>query len=711
MSTCSVSKGCFVFKPKSKKRKTSSAADYFSEGNNDSEDSGLRFDTCQLLWKQIKCETEELQDDLNKKLFDSLIRYLRQSHSDFKEKKTEWACRMKSNEVPTAALVLGVNVTDHDLTFKGLSEVLQDEVTPFVVSLRSKECQGIKQLMQKLMTRLMGCHVDVDSSEEEEPSVISPNRIRCSVTFLTDWYRNVTRKTDIGTSCQKGASPSRHWESPPVVVIFKDMESFTTKVLQDFIIISSQCMCEFPLVLIFGIATSPMIIHKLLPHSVSSMLCIELFQSLSCKEHLAKVIDKLILTSQFPFKLGEKVLQVLINIFLYHDFSVQNFIKGFQLSLLEHFYSHPLSVLCCEFQEARKRVKCLSPSQCENIRRLTSFRRFVESQASNKQTVLLTDDSCLKETVQTLLQDLHTYHKNYFPILRCLHAFMSSLPKYPLGKQIRELHCACLEKRVWETEEYESAIQLVRMLAKDELVAILEKCVEIIASSSATHLENSAKKLEEYLDQFKKFEEANDDQAETVTSLKEIQKKTDLYHLQKTLLEMKESRRFKKLSKFEMLRFEVVDFIDSLVRNHLVPAEMQTLHEVMYFSTTNTLREHLNAAPRIALHTALNSPYFYLKNEALKSDVGCIPNTAPDICIAYKLHLECGRLINLVDWLEAFSTVIIAAENQNSTIKDQMDDIIHARFIRAVSELEFLGFIKPTKQKTDHVARLTWGNC
>ena len=34
-----------------------------------------------------------------------------------------------------------------------------------------------------------------------------------------------------------------------------------------------------------------------------------------------------------------------------------------------------------------------------------------------------------------------------------------------------------------------------------------------------------------------------------------------------------------------------------------------------------------------------------------------------------------------------------------------------ARFIQAVSELQFLGFIKPTKRKTDHVARLTWGGC
>lgn len=34
-----------------------------------------------------------------------------------------------------------------------------------------------------------------------------------------------------------------------------------------------------------------------------------------------------------------------------------------------------------------------------------------------------------------------------------------------------------------------------------------------------------------------------------------------------------------------------------------------------------------------------------------------------------------------------------------------------ARFIQAVSELQFLGFIKSTRQKTDHVQRLTWGAC
>lgn len=223
---------------------------------------------------------------------------------------------------------------------------------------------------------------------------------------------------------------------------------------------------------------------------------------------------------------------------------------------------------------------------------------------------------------------------------------------------------------------------------------------------------------------------------------------------------------------------------------------------------------------------------------------GSVSNSAPDICIAYKLHLECGRLINLYDWLEVslcaeyilylanylstFPSKVWGLESfvfhsleeavlilwinvsrywsENQILARSRQDIdwienlcllsglchsgfccwgeqsrfwqlregggsqtvsfhnfihqcffchalsafhyfmlwvfdsfnmfnfiadevfgylfeIHseeilflslfssARFIRAVSELEFLGFIKSTKQKTDHVARLTWGGC
>ncbi|XP_022282043.1 origin recognition complex subunit 3 isoform X2 [Canis lupus baileyi] len=711
MATSSVSKGCFVFKPNFKKRKISvPVEDYFNKGKNESEDSKLRFETYQLIWQQMKSETERLQEELNKNLFDSLIEFLRKSYSGFQKSSRDWGCQIKLREIPTAALILGVNVTDHDLTFRSLTEALQNNVSPYVVSLQAKDCPDMKHFLQKLVSQLMmDCCVD---EETKEGSIqVAQKKTHCSMDSLSSWYTNVTR-TDPKMPRKKRTSSSQ-WQSPPVVLILKDMESFTTKVLQDFIIISSQHLHEFPLILIFGIATSPIIIHRLLPHAVSSLLCIELFQSLSCKEHLTTVLDKLLLTTQFPFKLSEKVLQILTNIFLYHDFSIQNFIKGLQLSLLEHFYSQPLSVLCCNLPEAKRRINFLSDNQCENIRRLPSFRRYVEKQASEKQVALLTNERFLKEEIQSLLENLHVYHSNYFLVLRCLHQFTSSLPKYPLGRQIRELYCTCLEKNIWDSEEYVSALQLLRMLAKDELMTILQKCFKIFKSTSEKQLGSTAKRIEEFLAQFQNLDEAKEEE-DTSGSLSKGLQKTDLYHLQKSLLEMKELRRTnKKQTRFEVLREKVVNFIDSLVREYLLPPETQPLHEVVYFTAGHTLREHLNAAPRIALHTALNNPYYYLKNEALKSEEGCIPNVAPDICIAYKLHLECSRLINLVDWSEAFATVVTAAEKMDadSATSEERNEIIHARFIRAVSELELLGFIKPTKQKTDHVARLTWGGC
>uniref|UniRef100_A0A4W3IHB7 Origin recognition complex subunit 3 n=1 Tax=Callorhinchus milii TaxID=7868 RepID=A0A4W3IHB7_CALMI len=420
---------------------------------------------------------------------------------------------------------------------------------------------------------------------------------------------------------RKSSSP-QYEQSPPVVIIFKDLESFLPKVLQDFLVICSNYIQQLPLILIFGIATSSVALHRMLPQSVSSLLCIELFQSLSCTEHLAAVIDKLILTTKFPFKLSGKVLRVLTSIFLYHDFSVRNFIKGFQLSLLEHFYSQPLSLLCCALNEANARVQDLTHDDCELIRQVPSFMRYVESQDPEKQVELLTKDHYLKDTVRKLLNDLHVYHENYLPVLKCLHILTTSLPKYPLGKQIRDLHSTCLEKEVWETEDYSSAFQLFGMMAKDELVSLLTRCLDVLKSSEQDNLEDSVQKLEELLTRFQNLDS----------------KKT--------------SRRSKKLSGFEVLRVEVLQFIDKLIRDYLLPPETQPLHEVTYFSAASTLRRHLNAAPRNALQTALNNPYYYLQNEILKSETGTIPNTAPDICIVYKLHLECGRLINLYDWLQ-----------------------------------------------------------
>ncbi|MEQ2168301.1 hypothetical protein GOODEAATRI_012891, partial [Goodea atripinnis] len=274
---------------------------------------------------------------------------------------------------------------------------------------------------------------------------------------ILDSLLEFTRKCSSTRDHSDWASQMRASEIPTAALVLGIGRKTVLSILSH-----SRYIKRLPLMFIFGIATSPSTIQHMLPNSVSSLLCIELFQSLSCTQHLTAVIDKLILTSSFPFKLSGKVMQVLVSIFLYHDFSVRNFIKGLQM-----------------------------------------------------------------------------------------------------------------------------------------------------------------------------------------------------------LLEMNESRRSKRMSPFEILRNEAVEFVDSLVKNHLSPPESKPLYEVCYYTSSATVRRHLNATPRTSIQAALSSPYSYIqvcslgvligsyvKNDSLKTEDGTVSNAAPDICIAYKLHLECGRLINLYDWLE-----------------------------------------------------------
>uniref|UniRef100_W5NJX2 Origin recognition complex subunit 3 n=1 Tax=Lepisosteus oculatus TaxID=7918 RepID=W5NJX2_LEPOC len=728
MATSSVSKGCFVFKPSSKKRRrTLSIEDYFQNDNIDPETSTLRFQTCQSLWEQMKTEVEVFQEELNKKILDRLLEFARKTTATSRSTADDWASRMRSSEIPTAALVLGVNVPDHDVTLRRLSELLQQSATPFVVSLQSKECSALKQMVQKVLLQLMGCTVSLDEEEEEQPALseaadLPRKRAHCSLATLCDWYQAVQKKAAVPSPCKSRGSPGDGvGQSPPVVVIFKDFEGFNPRVLQDFIIICSQYIQKLPLTFVFGIATSPITIHHVLPHSVSSLLCIELFQSVPCTEHLAMVIDKLVLTTQFPLKLSGKVLRVLIGIFLYHDFSVRNFIKGLQLALLEHFYNSPLSVLCCKKREALSRAQQLSHENCEGVRRLPSFMRYIENQEPQEQIELLTNDQHLKDVCQRLLRDLHTYHKQYYPVLRCLHTLTATLPKHPLGKQIRELHVTCLERNVWECEEYASALQLLRtpvpkMVLEGRVKRLLiKRCWVVIMVLLTPATDHSCFSVQETLAVFHREDRSAEgectEEGEDASPRPRLQKKTDLFHLQKTLLEMKESRRTKKLSRFEVLRNEALDFIETLVKYVLFKFALQTSVHCCDDSAERLFFANL-ASSCLSLKF-LCYPLNLPKNDALKSEEGAISNAAPDICIVYKLHLECGRLINLYDWLEAYRTVVAAAEgkDRDGTEAGTFDEEKHARFIRAVSELEFLGFVKNTKQKTDHVARLTWGGC
>jgi len=99
----------------------------------------------------------------------------------------------------------------------------------------------------------------------------------------------------------------------------------------------------------------------------------------------------------------------------------------------------------------------------------------------------------------------------------------------------------------------------------------------------------------------------------------------------------------------------------------------------------------------------------------------------PDTSILFQRYLDSGKMINVYDWFESFQ---LALETQRQHLKekrinkssprkgkgkkcqefDEEDEEkwkiqVQARFVRALHELDYTGFIKHTGRKADHVLR------
>lgn len=149
--------------------------------------------------------------------------------------------------------------------------------------------------------------------------------------------------------------------------------------------------------------------------------------------------------------------------------------------------------------------------------------------------------------------------------------------------------------------------------------------------------------------------------------------------------------------------------------------------------------------------TSLLEPHKYLgwdRHNTEEETRGLVP----DACILFKRYLESGRMINIYDWYQSFS---VTMDEDGAHSEDDMDvdktptkqkwnkasqhpspqkrgrgrppkipktplpEIVktkvkgdeervremQARFLRAMSELEFVGFLKHTSRKSDHVLK------
>ena len=155
---------------------------------------------------------------------------------------------------------------------------------------------------------------------------------------------------------------------------------------------------------------------------------------------------------------------------------------------------------------------------------------------------------------------------------------------------------------------------------------------------------------------------------------------------------------------------ELVKKIDTELRTffdkHLVIPKDQILHEVFVFDSKALCRDVFGPAPRKAVERALGSPHDYLDCECCEGEEG-LKASHPATSILYQLYLESGSMVNIADMWAAFQA-IAGTDNAEGEEDDAQNGEHLALFYRALAELRYLGMIKGSRKKTDHVAKLRW---
>ncbi|XP_077487666.1 origin recognition complex subunit 3 [Amblyomma americanum] len=676
----SISQACFVSLPKKAKQS--------KQVRSTEHEIGRRYTTFQETWEYLENEILKCQAEAHTDVLNNVISFVQSRNPAL----TEASQRL---DIPVAALMMGVNMSDHTAIFNLLVSKLRSSVTQMVARLNAKDCGSIATMMQKAV-------MDIVQGPGSEDSEIKKSA--CTLSMLAGWRESALAKT-LRSPSKRQKSSCGIREEDPLVLILEDLEGFKVSALEDFILICSNYLEKLPIVFIFGVSTTVMAIHNMIPQSASSCLAIETFFSMPVTEYLSQVFEKVLLEPSISFKLGHNVFQFIVDVVLFHDFSLTNLLQMLKICVFEHFYLNTASVLCCRQEELNDVLHCMSQKEMNGVLEQPSYQRYLKDKKPSSEKP--------SKRIHRMVNNLHKHHRNSLMLLHVLYEFAKKLPGCSLGNHFREVYMTYLQAPVSETEDFGKLIKLIRVMSIDELQKRMGDALSLLKSQEdLEQAPPSVSELKAHLEGYReKFEALSTDNPETsdVNETAEplsldwgkLRSRSQFQEKLKTLTKAK------RVSPFEALREEFAGCFSETFSD-LKPPTTLPLHEVLYYDDALAVKQYFTPSPRSVLHMALSKPCSVLRCECCKNTGSSeISPSLPDLSISYKLHLESGKLINLYDMMQSFKAV----KSREKKISAQEEKIAEAQFFRSIAELQFMGLVKPTQRKVDHVQRMTWGFC
>jgi len=127
------------------------------------------------------------------------------------------------------------------------------------------------------------------------------------------------------------------------------------------------------------------------------------------------------------------------------------------------------------------------------------------------------------------------------------------------------------------------------------------------------------------------------------------------------------------------------------------------LNEIWVYDAKSPYRDVFIPRQGTTIERALSRPNDYLACSCCSKGTDELSPSLPATAIVYHLYLEAGSLINVADLWSAFYALV--GEESESSIDERATLV---RFYQALAELKNMGFVKQSRKKADHIAKLKW---
>ncbi|TFK25404.1 hypothetical protein FA15DRAFT_590498 [Coprinopsis marcescibilis] len=499
-----------------------------------------------------------------------------------------------------------------------------------------------------------------------------------------------------------------------LIVILHDFEVFDTEVMQDIFYICSQHVRALPLVFILSMSSPvPLYLNIAYPRSILKRLRIRKLTLPGGVSVLNTVLLETFFSVDFQpdVILGPIALQYIADFYLRYNPTFDSLITNLQLMHMKHFSIEPLTSILY----STPRSKELSQPEWSDIAddlltRLAPVSKKLSDEKRNQQWKLLTPAN-LPNLVEKHRKQLYSRAKAVvvvFNVMKIIQLFLVNEGYKGLG---------------WD----------FKIGLSDILVEFLQNNVDrdvkdlslIMRKMSVAQV---AKVLPQILDLFSEMEH------ETAITREATAEVEALIELLKTNSKDDVPNKFS-------------EWATSFFKSNLVSLEENPLWEIWYTGLTPFPSELINPSIRATMISGLLRPHDFTDKVQSTPDVDSEEESLwqlPDTSILFKRYLDSGKMINVYDWFESFQSVLevqktelqkaasprkkrgkpqsprkLSAktkgkqkQQEDVEVDDNADQTeeewkleVQARFIRALHELDYLGFIKHTKRKADHVIR------